>query len=159
METMSRRAVLRACGLLSAACVFGLSACRKGYEVELSDAEWRKRLTPAEYAVLRQSSTEKPFSSPLNDEHRQGTFNCAGCGKPLFSSTAKFDSKKGWPSFWAPLSQAVGEKTLETPDGVEHTEVHCAHCGGHLGYVVNDGPKPTGKRYSINGAALKFVAT
>jgi peptide-methionine (R)-S-oxide reductase len=157
METLSRRAVLRTGGMFIAAFSFGLGACRKGHDVELSDAEWREKLTPAQYAVLRQGATEQPHSSPLNIENRKGTFDCAGCTQPLFSSTSKFDAGTGWPSFWAPLTNAVGVD-VATVEGVKRTEVHCTRCGGHLGYLFNDGPKPTGNRYSINGAALKFVA-
>lgn len=126
------------------------------FPVTLTDAEWRKRLTPAQYAVLRQNGTERPYSSPLNDEHRRGTFSCAGCANDLFSSTTKFDSGTGWPSFWAPLSGAVGE-TRDVSYGMVRTAVHCARCGGHLGHVFNDGPKPTGLRYCMNGVAMTFT--
>ena len=127
------------------------------FPVTLPDAEWKKRLSPAAYAVLRQEDTERPFSSPLNDEHRAGTFACAGCAQPLFAGTTKFDSGTGWPSFWAPLPRAVGTSS-DTLIGYTRTEVHCARCGGHLGHVFDDGPKPTGKRYCMNGVAMRFVA-
>jgi peptide-methionine (R)-S-oxide reductase len=123
------------------------------YDVTLTDAEWRARLTPAAYAVLRQSATERAFSSPLTDEHSQGTFACAGCDLALFSSATKFDSGTGWPSFWQPLKGAV--LTATDPDG-SRTEVHCRRCGGHLGHVFTDGPAPTGLRYCMNGVALRF---
>ncbi|KAG1250249.1 hypothetical protein G6F65_018810 [Rhizopus arrhizus] len=107
-------------------------------------------------AVLRQQATERPWSSPLNKEHRQGTFACAGCALPLFSSSTKFESGTGWPSFWAPLHNAIGEDR-DVTFGMLRVEVHCRRCGGHLGHVFNDGPRPTGLRYCMNGAALMFV--
>ena len=121
----------------------------------LTDAEWRKRLSPQAYAVLRRESTERPYSSPLNNEHRKGIFACAGCALPLYSSATKFDSGTGWPSFYDHLPRAIGER-IDNSLGVERTEVHCARCGGHLGHVFNDGPKPTGLRYCINGVAMTF---
>lgn len=125
------------------------------YPYALSDAEWRQRLTPAQYQVLRREGTERPYTSPLNDEHRKGTFACAGCQQQLFSSTTKFDSGTGWPSFWQPLPKAVGE-TRDTGFGMVRTAVHCANCGGHLGHVFDDGPRPTGLRYCMNGVAMAF---
>jgi peptide-methionine (R)-S-oxide reductase len=123
---------------------------------KLSDAEWRRRLPPESYAVLRQAATETPFTSPLNAEHRRGTFACAGCGRPLFASATKFDSGTGWPSFYDHLPAAIGERRDDTL-GMARTEVHCARCAGHLGHVFDDGPKPTGLRYCMNGAAMRFV--
>ncbi|VVE76168.1 peptide-methionine (R)-S-oxide reductase [Pandoraea captiosa] len=125
------------------------------FEVAYSDAEWRRRLTPGQYEILRQEGTERPYSSPLNDEHRAGTFACAGCAQPLFSSRTKFDSHTGWPSFWTPLDKAVGTHR-DTTFGMVRTEVHCSRCGGHLGHVFDDGPKPTGLRYCMNGLAMTF---
>jgi len=122
----------------------------------LSDAQWRERLTPAQYHVLREAGTERARSSPLNDEKRAGTYRCAGCDLALFSSATKFESGTGWPSFYAPLPDALGTKTdflLIIP----RTEYHCARCGGHHGHVFGDGPPPTGKRYCSNGVALRFV--
>ncbi|MET0362113.1 MAG: peptide-methionine (R)-S-oxide reductase MsrB [Sphingobium sp.] len=132
-------------------------AAGAAYPVTLSDAEWRKKLTAGQYAVLRKASTEAPYSSPLNKEHRSGTFSCAGCEQKLFSSSTKFDSGTGWPSFWQPLPRAVATKT-DMEIGYARTEVHCARCGGHLGHVFDDGPKPTGKRYCMNGVAMRFAA-
>lgn len=125
------------------------------YEVTHTDADWRKLLTPAQYNVLRQEGTEMPFTSPLLKEHRNGTFACAGCDLPLYSSKTKFDSGTGWPSFWKPLPGAVDEATDRT-FGMTRTAISCHRCGGHLGHVFDDGPKPTGLRYCMNGVALKF---
>ncbi|MFW2831200.1 peptide-methionine (R)-S-oxide reductase MsrB [Sphingomonas sp. ID0503] len=125
------------------------------FPVVLSDAEWRQRLSPSAYAVLRRAAAERPFSSPLNAEHRRGTFACAGCGQPLFLSTIKFDSGTGWPSFWKPMPGAVGERR-DRSLMMERVEVLCARCGGHLGHVFEDGPKPTSLRYCMNGAAMTF---
>ena len=126
------------------------------FPLKLSDAEWRKRLSPQQFAVLRQASTERAFSSPLDHEKRRGTFVCAGCGLPLYASTTKFDSGTGWPSFFRPLPNAVATKRDVTL-GIPRTEVLCRRCGGHLGHVFEDGPKPTGLRYCMNGLALRFV--
>ena len=120
-----------------------------------TDAEWRALLTPEQYAVLRHEATERPFTSPLLHEARAGTFSCAGCALPLFSSATKFDSGTGWPSFWAPLDGGVSTKT-DNSLGVSRVAVMCAQCEGHLGHVFDDGPKPTGLRYCMNGLALKF---
>ncbi|EMD9439412.1 peptide-methionine (R)-S-oxide reductase MsrB [Burkholderia cepacia] len=125
------------------------------FEVTLSDAEWHRRLTPAQYTVLREAGTERPYTSPLNDEHRHGTFACAGCDLALFSSATKFDSHTGWPSFWKPLDHAVATHA-DASFGMIRTEVHCRRCGGHLGHVFDDGPPPTGLRYCMNGLALAF---
>ena len=126
------------------------------YAVTHTDAEWRKLLTSAQYQVLRQEGTELPFTSALLKEHRAGTFACAGCSQPLFSSKTKFDSGTGWPSFFAPLPDAVDE-AQDRSFGMVRTAVSCRRCGGHLGHVFSDGPKPTGLRYCMNGVALKFV--
>ena len=125
------------------------------FEVERSDTEWRNLLTAAQYDVLRHHGTERPFSSPLDHEKRAGVFSCAGCDLPLFASDTKFDSGTGWPSFWAPLDNAVGE-TKDTSFFMVRTAVHCHRCGGHLGHVFDDGPQPTGLRYCMNGVALTF---
>jgi peptide-methionine (R)-S-oxide reductase len=132
----------------------GSAAAR--FEVMHSDSQWRQQLTPAQYHVLREEGTERPFSSPLNDEHRSGVFGCAGCRLDLFSSSTKFDSHTGWPSFWAPLDHAVATRE-DGSWGMVRTEVHCRRCGGHLGHVFDDGPKPTGLRYCMNGLAMTFT--
>ena len=127
------------------------------FEVTHTDAEWRKLLSPDQYAVLRQEGTERPYSSRLNSEHREGRFACAGCALDLFSAKTKFDSGTGWPSFWQPLPNAVLQRTDSTL-GMVRTEVQCRRCGSHLGHVFDDGPKPTGLRYCMNGVAMNFVA-
>ena len=134
----------------------GARAAEGGFPVAMSDERWRERLSGPAYDVLRREGTERPYASPLNREHRPGRFACAGCDAPLFSSTTKFDSHTGWPSFWRPLEGAVGE-SRDTAFGMARTEVHCATCGGHLGHVFTDGPRPTGLRYCMNGAAMHFV--
>ena len=128
---------------------------RETFALELSDDEWKKRLTSQQYAVLRRAATERPYSSPLNGEKRKGMFLCAGCRLPLFSSATKYDSGTGWPSFWKPLPNAV-RKSVDYHIGYPRTEVHCRRCGGHLGHVFDDGPRPTGKRYCMNGVAMIF---
>ncbi|HWN37835.1 MAG TPA: peptide-methionine (R)-S-oxide reductase MsrB [Gammaproteobacteria bacterium] len=128
----------------------------EAFEVAHSDEEWLTLLGKNRFEVLRRSATERPYTSRLNDEHRSGVFRCAGCQLPLFSSTVKFDSRTGWPSFWEPLDKAVGT-TADRSFGMVRTAVHCRRCGGHLGHVFEDGPKPTGLRYCINGLALDFV--
>jgi peptide-methionine (R)-S-oxide reductase len=125
------------------------------FPVTKSEEEWRASLSPASYHVLREHGTERAGTSPLNAEHRPGTFACAGCGTPLFDADAKFDSGTGWPSFFAPVPGAVGTAT-DRRLFMSRTEVHCARCGGHLGHVFPDGPAPTGLRYCMNGVALRF---
>lgn len=159
MTQLSRRSLLGwlgagAAGIALAACGSG-TAEAKSYAVQFSDAEWKKRLTARQYYILRKKGTEVPGSSALLKEHRKGTFVCAGCALPLFASTTKYDSRTGWPSFWQPLPRAIGTST-DWEVGYARTEVHCSRCGGHLGHVFNDGPKPTGKRYCMNGDALLF---
>jgi peptide-methionine (R)-S-oxide reductase len=126
------------------------------FKVNHTPAQWRQLLGPERYAVLREASTERPFSSPLNKEHRKGVFVCAGCDQSLFSSTTKFDSGTGWPSFWRPLTSRAVVTRSDRSLMMVRTEVLCSRCGGHLGHVFDDGPKPTGLRYCMNGLALKF---
>lgn len=128
----------------------------RSYEVTYSEAEWKKRLNPEQFNILRKAGTERPYSSPLDKEKRTGVFSCAGCALPLFSSKTKFDSGTGWPSFWQPMEQAVVEET-DSAFGMKRTEVLCRRCGGHLGHVFNDGPKPTGLRYCMNGLSMTFT--
>jgi peptide-methionine (R)-S-oxide reductase len=125
------------------------------FEIEKTEAEWRAQLTPAQYHILREQGTEPPWSSPLLKEHRKGTFACAGCDLPLYASETKFESGTGWPSFYQPLENAVG-KTEDRTFGMKRVEIHCRRCGGHLGHVFEDGPKPTGLRYCMDGLALVF---
>jgi peptide-methionine (R)-S-oxide reductase len=136
---------------------FGLASVAKAeaFEVTHTDAEWKKLLSANQFAVLRLAATERPFSSPLDHEKREGLFACAGCDLPLFSSKTKFDSGTGWPSFWAPLENAIGT-TDDRSFGMVRTAVHCHRCGGHLGHVFKDGPPPTGLRYCMNGLAMTF---
>ena len=127
----------------------------EAFEVTLTEAQWRERLTPAQFAVLREEATEPAFSSPLNAVEEPGTFLCAGCANPVFATETKFESGTGWPSFTEPLPGGIGTRTdykLIYP----RTEVHCARCGGHLGHVFEDGPEPTGLRYCMNGVAMEF---
>ncbi|AVG39105.1 peptide-methionine (R)-S-oxide reductase MsrB [Achromobacter insolitus] len=134
----------------------GPPAAPQAFPYALSDAQWRERLTREQYEVLRREGTERPYSSPLDKEHRTGAYACAGCAHPLFSSSAKFDSGTGWPSFWKPLDGAVGT-TTDRSFGMTRVAVHCSNCGGHLGHVFDDGPPPTGLRYCMNGVALAFT--
>jgi peptide-methionine (R)-S-oxide reductase len=126
------------------------------FEVSKTEAQWRKILTPAQFEVLRQEGTEPPGTSPLTNEHRKGKFACAGCNLLLFNSATKFDSGTGWPSFYAPIANAV-KTSVDNSFGSTRTEVHCRRCGGHLGHVFDDGPKPTGLRYCMNGISMKFI--
>ena len=127
------------------------------FEVTKTEAQWRKILTPEQFEVLRKAGTERAGTSPLTAEHRQGKFACAGCNLPLFTSETKFESGTGWPSFYEPIANAV-KTSVDRSFGVQRTEVHCRRCGGHLGHVFIDGPKPTGLRYCMNGVAMKFIA-
>jgi peptide-methionine (R)-S-oxide reductase len=156
---MTRRSLLASCAALFAASLLpkGQAEAAETFEVTHTEAEWRKLLSADQFAVLRQEGTERPFTSPLNAEHRKGIFSCAGCANDLFSSETKFESHTGWPSFWAPLDKdkAVGV-THDTSFGMIRDAVHCHRCGGHLGHVFDDGPKPTGLRYCMNGVAMNF---
>jgi peptide-methionine (R)-S-oxide reductase len=159
----NRRTLLAGLGVAG---LFGLAArtfsasdpaqAAETFPVEKSEAEWRKQLTPQQFDVLRKEGTERPYSSPLNNEHRKGTFACLGCDQKLYSSDTKFESGTGWPSFYQPLPNAIGTH-VDTTFLMKRTEVHCARCGGHLGHVFDDGPPPTGLRYCMNGVALTFA--
>ena len=160
---MNRRRFVAGTFVAIAAAAGGLLSSRRvalsaqTYEVSYSTEEWKKRLTPEQYYVLREQGTEMAFTSPLDLETRPGIYSCAGCELQLFSSKTKYDSGTGWPSFWAPLPNAVGT-TRDTSFFEVRTEVHCRRCGGHLGHMFDDGPKPTGLRYCMNGVALVFKA-
>lgn len=156
--TIDRRTMLGSGLALAVAGVLGGRAfsAKQSFAYTLTEAEWRKKLSPMAYAVLREQATERAYTSPLDKEHRTGTFLCAGCDLPLFNSLTKFNSGTGWPSFWRPIPRAVGT-TTDYKIGMPRTEVHCSRCGGHLGHVFDDGPPPSGKRYCMNGVALKFV--
>ena len=146
-------------GLSVTACFSGVGEAQAAerFPVTKTDAQWRKQLGAAAYSVLREEGTERPYSSPLNGEHRAGVFSCKGCATKVFSSKTKFESGTGWPSFYAPISGGTATKT-DRSLGIARTEVHCTRCGGHLGHVFDDGPKPTGKRYCMNGVAMTFRA-
>jgi peptide-methionine (R)-S-oxide reductase len=163
---VSRRTLLGSAALGGAAAVvaatFGFrdsvaSSSKSKFEIAKTDAAWKRQLTPAQYYVLREHGTERAGTSPLDGEKRKGTFHCAGCDLPLFSSATKYDSGTGWPSFWQPLANAVGTSEDSTLF-MTRIEVHCRRCGGHLGHVFDDGPAPTGKRYCMNGVAMTFKA-
>ena len=158
-QAISRRTFVGLAGMASAGLLlFGRgsgSAANLRFAVNRTPAQWRQMLGPQRYEVLREAATERAFSSPLLKEHRKGTFVCAGCANALFSSATKFESGTGWPSFWRPLPGAVATRP-DHSDFMDRTEVLCARCGGHLGHVFDDGPKPTGLRYCMNGLALAF---
>ncbi len=154
---MNRRSVLLLSGAAFGIFMRGASSAEEVFEISRTPEEWRKLLTPEQYETLREEQTEWRFSSPLLDEHRKGVFSCAGCDLPLFSSETKYDSGTGWPSFYEPLPDAVAFNTDNSVPFFPRVEVHCRRCGGHLGHVFDDGPPPTGKRYCMNGVALKFT--
>ncbi|SDE28150.1 peptide-methionine (R)-S-oxide reductase MsrB [Rhodobacter capsulatus] len=153
---MNRRHLLLSAGL-AAVGLAAHKAAAETFEVVHSDEEWRKLLSPEAYSVLRKEGTEYPYTSPLEQEHRKGSFACAGCGQALFSSETKFDSGTGWPSFYQPISETAVATRIDGALMMTRTEVHCARCGGHLGHVFEDGPPPTGLRYCMNGVAMTFT--
>ena len=153
---MTRRGLLASLALLVGGKSADAASKAADPQWQLTDSQWKARLSPAAFQVLRQEGTERPFSSPLNNEKRAGIFHCAGCDLPLFSSKAKYDSGTGWPSFWEPLANAI-ETKVDFKLIVPRTEYHCRRCGGHQGHVFGDGPRPTGKRYCNNGVALIFT--
>ena len=158
MHSTTKRGFLAlTAGFGAAVAGLGVPAAEGTFEIMKTPDEWRAILSPVAYRVMREEDTERAFTSPLNDEKRNGTYHCAGCDLPLYASKAKYDSGTGWPSFWEPLANAVATKPDRSLFGTR-TEVHCRRCGGHLGHVFDDGPEPTGKRYCMNGVALKFVA-
>ena len=153
---LTRRTALSGLAAIASANLLASQGARaQDGHIVRTDADWRSTLTPDQYAVLRKEGTERPFTSPLLHEERKGVFACAGCGLDAFSSSTKFDSGTGWPSFWAPLDKAVDEHT-DNSWGMSRTAVSCHRCEGHLGHVFDDGPKPTGLRYCMNGVALTF---
>ena len=158
--TLNRRTMLFSGSLLALGAAMGLGRTANAVEGDfpfmLSDEEWQARLSPAAYQVLRHEDTERPYTSPLNDEKRAGTFHCAGCDQALFESEKKYDSRTGWPSFWDYIPGAIGTKE-DNSLFMTRIEVHCSNCGGHQGHVFEDGPPPTGLRYCINGLSLRFA--
>jgi len=160
--TLNRRTMLFSGSLLALSAALGLgrtaNAVEGEFAFELSDEEWQARLSPAAYQVLRHEDTERPYTSPLNDEKRAGVFHCAGCDQALFESETKYDSRTGWPSFWDFIPGAIGTKE-DNSLFMTRIEVHCSNCGGHQGHVFEDGPQPTGLRYCINGLSLRFEPT
>ena len=159
-----RRSFIAASGLAAAlpilaSCGSGVIEARKerSFRVTKTEAQWRRELTRSEFRILREAGTERAYTSPLNDEKRPGTFVCAGCENRLYSSEHKYDSRTGWPSFWQPIENGAVGTSTDYKIGYPRTEVHCADCGGHLGHIFGDGPRPTGQRHCINGTALDFI--
>ncbi|EAQ28651.1 Methionine sulfoxide reductase B [Erythrobacter sp. NAP1] len=160
----SRRTFIAATGVaaampLLASCGGSGTEFRKerSFRISKTEGQWRRQLTREEFRILREAETERAYTSPLNDEKRRGIYKCAGCGNRLYSSAHKYDSGTGWPSFWQPIDNGAVGTSVDYKIGYPRTEVHCADCGGHLGHIFGDGPRPTGKRHCINGVAMDFV--
>lgn len=166
MSSLDRRTIISGTlvaagtfGAVGLSGLFGNAEARSGekFAINLSSEEWKRRLGPARYRIMREEGTERAYSSPLNREKRKGVYACAGCNLALYRSDKKYDSGTGWPSFWAPISKDRIGTSRDYKIGYPRTEVHCARCGGHLGHIFNDGPRPTGQRHCLNGLALKFI--
>lgn len=166
MKSLDRRTVISgtlvatgAVGIANLSGLFSDAKAKTGgtFKINRTPEQWKQRLGASRYRILRQAGTERAYSSPLNAEKRAGVFACAGCNLGVYKSDTKYDSRTGWPSFWAPIAKNRIGTTTDYKIGYARTEVHCARCGGHLGHIFNDGPKPTGKRHCINGLSLKFI--
>ncbi|MBV7258703.1 peptide-methionine (R)-S-oxide reductase MsrB [Erythrobacter crassostreae] len=140
-----------------AGCGAAPAQARKDFRIRRTEAQWRRQLTRSEFRILRDAGTERAWTSPLNKEKRKGVYKCAGCGNRIYSSAHKYDSRSGWPAFYKAIEKGAVSTSVDYKIGYARTEVHCADCGGHLGHIFGDGPKPTGKRHCINGIAMDFV--
>jgi len=155
----NRRTILLSGAALLATAIPAFARKDGAFEITKTPEEWKKILTPYQYQVLREEGTERAYTSPLNDNKKAGVYHCAGCDLDLYSSETKYDSRTGWPSFWAPIADSRIGTSTDKKLFYTRTEVHCARCGGHLGHIFDDGPKPTGERHCLNGLALTFKAS